>query len=120
MPLVTGEFVLHVLTIGAYYVILAVSWNLLAGFTGQFSLAQHAFAAIGAYVSGLLIYHLKTPLLVSIPAGILAAALARLPARPSGAAHAHDLSLDRHLGVRRDLSHRARPRPMTSPAATSA
>ena len=75
VPLFTGEFVLHVLTIGAYYVILAVSWNLLAGFTGQFSLAQHAFAAIGAYVSGLLIYHLGTPLVVSIPAGILAAGL---------------------------------------------
>jgi len=76
VPLVTGEFVLHVLNIGAYYVILAISWNLLAGFTGQFSLAQHAFAAVGAYVSGLLIYHLRTPLFVSIPAGILAAGLA--------------------------------------------
>jgi len=75
VPLVAGEFVLHVLTIGAYYAMLAVSWNLLAGFTGQFSLAQHAFAAVGAYVSGLLIYHLHTPLFVSIPAGILAAAL---------------------------------------------
>jgi len=75
VPLFTGEFVLHVLTIGAYYAILAVSWNLLAGFTGQFSLAQHAFAAVGAYTSGLLIYHLKTPLFVSMPAGILAAAL---------------------------------------------
>ena len=75
VPLITGEFVLHVLNIGAYYVILAVSWNLLAGFTGQFSLAQHAFAAIGAYTSGLLIYHLQTPLVVSIPAGILAAGL---------------------------------------------
>jgi len=75
VPLFTGEFVLHVLAISAYYVILAVSWNLLAGFTGQFSLAQHAFAAVGAYVSGLLIYHLNTPLFVSMPAGILAAAL---------------------------------------------
>ena len=75
VPLFTGEFVLHVLTIGAYYAMLAVSWNLLAGFTGQFSLAQHAFAAVGAYVSGLLIYHLKTPLIVSMPAGVLMAAL---------------------------------------------
>src|SRR4029079_8808489 len=61
VPLFTGEFVLHVLTIGAYYAMLAVSWNLLAGFTGQFSLAQHAFAAVGAYVSGLLIYQLSQP-----------------------------------------------------------
>jgi branched-chain amino acid transport system permease protein len=76
LPFVVDEFVRHVLTIGAYYAILAASWNLLAGFTGQFSLAQHAFAAIGAYVSGLLIYHLGTPLAVSIPSGILAAATA--------------------------------------------
>ncbi|MGE5512694.1 MAG: branched-chain amino acid ABC transporter permease [Bacteroidota bacterium] len=74
-PLIVGEFVLHVLTISAYYVILAASWNLLAGFTGQFSLAQHAFAGVGAYVSGLLIYHLHTPLWISVPAGILAAGL---------------------------------------------
>jgi branched-chain amino acid transport system permease protein len=76
VPLFAGEFVVHVLNIGAFYVILAISWNLLAGFTGQFSLAQHAFAAMGAYVSGLLIYHLKVPLSISMPAGILAAGLA--------------------------------------------
>jgi branched-chain amino acid transport system permease protein len=73
-PLVAGEFVLHVFTISAYYVILAASWNLLAGFTGQFSLAQHAFAGVGAYVSGLLVYHLQTPLWVSVPTGVMAAA----------------------------------------------
>ena len=75
VPLVANEYVVHVLNIGAYYMILAISWNLLAGFTGQFSLATHAFAALGAYTSGLLIYHLQAPLAVSIPAGILAAAL---------------------------------------------
>jgi branched-chain amino acid transport system permease protein len=74
LPLLVGEFGAHVLAIGAYYVILAASWNMLAGFTGQFSLAQHAFAAIGAYGSGLSIYHLNTPLWLSIPAGVVAAA----------------------------------------------
>ena len=73
-PLFVGEFAVHVLAISAYYVILAASWNMLAGFTGQFSLAQHAFAALGAYGSGLLVYHLHTPLWVSIPAGVLTAA----------------------------------------------
>jgi branched-chain amino acid transport system permease protein len=75
VPLIAGEFVVHVLAIAAYYVILAASWNLLAGFTGQFSLAQHGFAAIGAYTSGLLIYHLKLPLWLTVPAGVLAAAV---------------------------------------------
>ena len=71
LPLFVSEFTAHVLAISAYYVILAASWNMLAGFTGQFSLAQHAFAALGAYTSGLLVYHLQTPLWVSIPAGVL-------------------------------------------------
>ncbi|MBM3525439.1 MAG: branched-chain amino acid ABC transporter permease [Alphaproteobacteria bacterium] len=74
MPWLVGEYVLHVFTIAAYYVILAASWNLLAGFAGQFSLAQHAFAAMGAYASGLLIYHLGTPMWLSVPAGVLIAA----------------------------------------------
>jgi branched-chain amino acid transport system permease protein len=56
-------------------VILAASWNLLAGYTGQFSLAHHAFAAIGAYTSGLLGYHLGTPLWIGIPAGVVLSAV---------------------------------------------
>ncbi|SKA39350.1 branched-chain amino acid transport system permease protein [Enhydrobacter aerosaccus] len=74
-PLVAGDFALHVLTIGFYYVILASSWNLLAGYTGQFSLAHHAFAAVGAYTSGLLGYHLGAPAWIGIPAGVVLAAL---------------------------------------------
>jgi len=78
LPLLVSEFTAHVLAISAYYVILAASWNMLAGFTGQFSLAQHGFAALGAYTSGLLVYHLQTPLWVSIPGGVLTTALGGL------------------------------------------
>src|SRR5215475_4524654 len=74
LPLLVGEFTQHVLAISAYYVILAASWNMLAGCTGQFSLAQHAFAALGAYGSGLMVYHLKVPLWLSIPTGVAVAA----------------------------------------------
>lgn len=73
LPFFVGEFIVHILAIAGYYAILAASWNLLAGFTGQFSLAQHAFAALGAYTSGLLIYHLKTPIWVSVPLGVIMA-----------------------------------------------
>ncbi|WP_428674820.1 branched-chain amino acid ABC transporter permease [Reyranella sp.] len=78
VPLVAGSFVLHVFTIAFYYVILAASWNLLAGYTGQFSLAHHAFAAIGAYTSGLMGYHLKISPWVGIPCGVLLAAVCGL------------------------------------------
>jgi len=75
LPQFVGAYALHVLTISLYYVILAASWNLLAGFTGQFSLAHQAFAAVGAYTSGLLIYHYHWPMAASIPSGIAMAAL---------------------------------------------
>jgi branched-chain amino acid transport system permease protein len=73
-PFVAGSFTLHLLTTGLYYTILAASWNLLAGFTGQFSLAHHAFAAIGAYTSGLLIRYYATPIWLSIAGGVVVAA----------------------------------------------
>ncbi len=69
-PLVVSSFGLHVMIIALYYVILAASWNLLAGYTGQFSLAHHAFAAIGAYTSGLLGHHWGIPFWIGIPAGV--------------------------------------------------
>ena len=74
LPLVANDYALHVLTISLYYTILASSWSLLAGFTGQFSLAHQAFAAIGAYTTGLLIRYWDMPIWLSIPSGVLVAA----------------------------------------------
>jgi branched-chain amino acid transport system permease protein len=71
VPLFGNEYTLHVLTIGLYYTILAASWNLLAGFTGQFSLAQQTFASIGAYTSGLLVYHFGLPIPLTIASGVV-------------------------------------------------
>lgn len=70
-----GEYQTHVLTTCLYYVILAVGWNLLAGYTGQFSLAHHTFAGIGAYTSALLVLYARVPLLVGIAAGVIVAAV---------------------------------------------
>ncbi|MGQ9856595.1 MAG: branched-chain amino acid ABC transporter permease [Fervidobacterium sp.] len=47
-------FIKRVLNTGFIYVILAVSLNLINGFTGQFSLGHAGFMAIGAYTSALL------------------------------------------------------------------
>ena len=54
---------------------LAIGWNLLAGYTGQFSLAHHTFAGVGAYTSALLILHTKVPIVVGVAAGVAVAAL---------------------------------------------
>jgi branched-chain amino acid transport system permease protein len=74
LPTVLGSYLVHVVTLGFYYTILAASWNLLAGMTGQFSLAQQTFAAIGAYTSGLLVVWLKFPLWLSMPSGVVVSA----------------------------------------------
>jgi branched-chain amino acid transport system permease protein len=76
VPLVTSEYHTHILVISLYYVILAVGWNLLAGYTGQFSLAHHTFAGIGAYTSALLVQRTGIPILAGVVAGaVLAAAV---------------------------------------------
>jgi branched-chain amino acid transport system permease protein len=76
LPLfVTSPYSLGILIVSIYFALLALGWNLLAGFTGQFSLAPAAFAMLGAYATGLLDYHLKAPLAIGIPAAIVATAL---------------------------------------------
>jgi branched-chain amino acid transport system permease protein len=47
-------YIIRILNLCGIYVILAVSLNLINGFTGQFSLGHAGFMAIGAYVSALL------------------------------------------------------------------
>ena len=75
VPLVVSSpYWLGVLVVSMYFALLALGWNLLAGFTGQFSLAPAAFAMLGAYTTGLLDYHLKAPLALGIPAAIVATA----------------------------------------------
>ena len=75
LPLAVTEYHTHVFIISLYYVILAASWNLLAGYAGQFSLAHHTFAGIGAYTSALLSLYFGVPILAGIGAGVAVAAI---------------------------------------------
>lgn len=72
---VTSPYTLGILIVSMYFAMLALGWNLLAGFTGQFSLAPAAFAMLGAYATALLDYHLKAPLAIGIPAAIAGTAI---------------------------------------------
>jgi branched-chain amino acid transport system permease protein len=75
LPLWTGPYYMQVFTIAFYYVVLASSWNLIGGYTGQFSLAHHAFAAIGGYASALFVVHSGYPIWMGILAAILSSTL---------------------------------------------
>lgn len=59
-------------------IILAVSLNLITGFTGQFSLGHAAFMSIGAYVAGILTAKLGQPFWIGIAGAALFAAFAGL------------------------------------------
>ncbi len=72
---VSSPYWLGILIVSIYFALLALGWNLLAGFTGQFSLAPAAFAMLGAYATALLDYHWKVALAIGIPAAIAGTAL---------------------------------------------
>lgn len=75
LPLGISDYWRYVLTIAFFYSIMASSWNLLAGYTGQFSLAHHTFAMIGAYTSTLLMNYAGAPFWISIPSAVIVATL---------------------------------------------
>jgi branched-chain amino acid transport system permease protein len=74
-PFFLGQYWLHTTIVALFYVMMASSWNLLAGFTGQVSFAHAAFAGIGAYTSGILAAKLGLPPLLGLPIGVAIAAV---------------------------------------------
>jgi len=66
---------MHVLIIALFYAMMAGSWNLLAGFTGQVSFAHAAFAGVGAYASGMLAVTFGLSPWLGVIAGTACAAL---------------------------------------------
>ncbi len=74
-PLFLGQYWLHTAIVGLFYVMMASSWNLLAGYTGQVSFAHAAFAGVGAYTSGILSAKFGLPPLLGLPLGVALAAL---------------------------------------------
>src|SRR4030067_2547138 len=70
-PLMVTDYWRYVFTMAYYYVIMAVSWNLLGGYTGQFSVGHHGFALIGAYTSALVVVKTGIPLWMGILAGMI-------------------------------------------------
>ena len=75
VPFFAGNYLVHVVIVTFYYIVVASSWNLLAGYTGLFSVAQNTFAGIGAYSSALFFIHVGVPPVIGIfmAAGVAAA-----------------------------------------------
>jgi len=82
------DYLLHILILVALYGILAVSLNLIAGYTGLLSVAHAAFYGVGAYVTALMALHWHTPFLLNVVAGmVVAGVVGVLVAAPSLRVH---------------------------------
>lgn len=75
LPLVLNEYQLQVMWVAFYLATLAISWNLVAGYGGMFSLAQHALAALGGYSSAAAVLAMGLPAWWGVLCGGLVAAL---------------------------------------------
>ena len=75
LPLGLDDYRLHVVIVSLFYAMMASSWNLIAGYTGQVSFAHAAFAGIGAYTSGILAAKAGLNPWVGVGIGVVVAAI---------------------------------------------
>jgi ABC-type branched-subunit amino acid transport system ATPase component/ABC-type branched-subunit amino acid transport system permease subunit len=78
VPAIANDFHVHLAQTLFYTAIAVIGLNILLGLSGQMSLGQAGFYAIGAYGSALLSSQLGMPLAVSMAAGAFLACLAGL------------------------------------------
>ncbi|MBE0559074.1 MAG: branched-chain amino acid ABC transporter permease, partial [Proteobacteria bacterium] len=79
MPLVSqNPYLIRVIILTSIFAILAASWDLLSGFTGQMNFGHALFFGMGAYTSALLNINFAIPPWGSVPLGGIAAVLTGL------------------------------------------
>jgi branched-chain amino acid transport system permease protein len=78
-PLLRDTYPLHLLVLSGIWALLALSFNVVAGYRGLLSLVHSGFFAIGAYASGLLTLRLGIPFWLALPlagaAGVVGAVI---------------------------------------------
>jgi branched-chain amino acid transport system permease protein len=75
-PLGVGGYILGLLTLGYYYAVFAMSWDLLFGFAGEVNFGPSFLIGVGAYAAGLLNHYGHWPIPVCLIVGALAAVIA--------------------------------------------
>jgi branched-chain amino acid transport system permease protein len=75
LPLVVqNRYYIHVLNLAGIYALVTIGLNMLSGYTGQVSMGQAGYFAVGAYVASLLALNKGVPLWLGIPAAAVACA----------------------------------------------
>ena len=79
LPLVIRDpYVIRIIILTSIFAILAASWDLLSGFTGQMNFGHALFFGVGAYSSALINLHAHIPPWGSVPLGAMVAVIAGL------------------------------------------
>jgi branched-chain amino acid transport system permease protein len=76
LPLGVGGYILGLLTLGYYYAVFAMSWDLLFGFAGEVNFGPSFLIGVGAYTAALLNHYWLWPIPLCLAAGAVAAVLA--------------------------------------------
>ncbi len=72
---IQSSYYLHIANLIGIYSLIVIGLNILSGYTGQVSMGQAGFFAIGTYVSALLTMKLQVPFWLSLGAAALIASL---------------------------------------------
>jgi branched-chain amino acid transport system permease protein len=79
LPLITKDpYIIRIVILTSIFAILAASWDLLSGFTGQMNFGHALFFGVGAYSAAILNIKAQIPPWGSIPLGAIVAVLAGL------------------------------------------
>jgi branched-chain amino acid transport system permease protein len=73
--IITTPFYFHIVIMACIWSILALSLNLILGYTGQLSVAHGAFFGIGAYASSLLVIKMGISYWIALPTGAVTTAI---------------------------------------------
>ncbi|MBD9627069.1 branched-chain amino acid ABC transporter permease [Ensifer sp. ENS06] len=79
LPLFVGNATLRLATEMACYLILAMMWNMLAGYAGLMSIGQQVFVGLGGYTLFALSGPLGVPVLLALPLSALSALALSIP-----------------------------------------
>jgi branched-chain amino acid transport system permease protein len=71
VPMFVKNFIVFQMTMWLIYALAIMALNILTGGSGQFSLGQSAFYAVGAYTAGILMEHFGVNYVLTLPAAAL-------------------------------------------------
>jgi branched-chain amino acid transport system permease protein len=78
LPFGVGGYVLGLLTLGCYYAVFAMSWDLLFGFAGEVNFGPSFLIGVGAYTAALANHYWNLPIPVCLVASAIMAIIAGL------------------------------------------